>query len=109
MHKEGAKIKNKDNKMIGKSRRLLQRFFSELQRDRTLRSSEITYYFLSLNEKVQFEKRIKEINKWPAPKKIAEIKHFDGKAKIEVTPSSRHCRTIFLRLFQKWTSFTPSF
>ena len=66
--------------------RLLQRFFTELQRDKTLRSADICYYFLSLDQKVQFDKKVKEINKLQAPKNILEIKHFEGKAKIEVNP-----------------------
>lgn len=85
LSKEGATDK-KTQGALQKAMRILQRFFTELQRDKTLRSADICYYFLSLDQRVQFDKKVKEINKLQAPKNILEIKHFEGKAKIEVTP-----------------------
>lgn len=66
--------------------KILQKFFSELQRDKVLRSVDICYYFLYLDQKVQFDAKVKEINKAQVPRDISEIKHQGGKTKIEVTP-----------------------
>ena len=73
----------------------LQQFFDELQRDQTLRSSEIFYLFFSLAQKTQFDSKKKDITKLPAPKTVFEMKHLKGKADAEVNEHKiRLCRNI---------------
>jgi len=66
--------------------RWLQDFFTEFQRDKTLRSSEISEAFLSITDKKAFEQKKKQINKQPAPKAVKEMKHLEGKLDVELSP-----------------------
>ncbi len=81
LSKKGAKNET-DTKSINKRSLWLQQFFSELQRDKTLRSSDVFYCFFSLPQKPQFESRKKEMTKWPAPKSLLDLKHLTGKVQI---------------------------
>lgn len=63
----------------------LQQFFTELQRDKTLRSSEILEIFLSMTDKKGFDAKKKLIRKQPGPKTVAEMKHLGGKFNNELS------------------------
>lgn len=89
MNKLGEKTKTASNAVF-KRRKWLQQFFDELQRDKTLRSSEITYYFLSLKEVVQFEKKKKEFNQVPKIARISDIKHLEKKANIGLSNEKQY-------------------
>ncbi len=85
LDEKGAKIKT-DQASIAKAMGMLQKFFDEFQRDKMLRATDISVMFLSLTgDRNQFEHKSKQISKLPAPKTVSEIKHFGGKAKVELT------------------------
>lgn len=50
-----------------------------------IRTSDLFLFFFSVTDKNVFEKKKKDITKFPAPKDITDVKHFDGKANVAVT------------------------
>ncbi len=58
----------------------LQRFFEELQRDRTLRSTDLFQMFLSVQSRKEFDAKVKAISKLPAPRNVSLIKSLEGQA-----------------------------
>lgn len=84
MNKKGEKTKTSP-KAIFKRITWLQQFFTELQRDKTLRSSEILEAFLSVTDKKSFEASKKQIRKQQAPKTVSEMRHLDGKFDNEIS------------------------
>ena len=73
-------------KEINKRISWLQRFFDELLRDKVIRSLDIITFFFSLHDKERYEKMKKTMEKLATPKNISEIKHFEGKTTVSVTP-----------------------
>jgi hypothetical protein len=65
--------------------RWLQKFFDELQRDKTARTSSLFSFFFSVADKKLYEKQKKDITKAPGIKMLSEIKHFDGKANLKLS------------------------
>lgn len=57
----------------------LQNFFTELQRYKTFRSSEIFQAFISTSDEKKFEAMKKQIKKMPAPKSLADLRLLGGK------------------------------
>jgi len=61
----------------------LQHFFTKLQKDKNLRSSEITRKFLSVVNEAEFKAEKKAIEKI-TPKSLSEVKLLEGKFIIEL-------------------------
>eukprot|EP01022_Parablepharisma_sp_SALTPOND_P017252 TRINITY_DN2720_c4_g1_i1.p3 TRINITY_DN2720_c4_g1~~TRINITY_DN2720_c4_g1_i1.p3 ORF type:complete len:812 (-),score=166.49 TRINITY_DN2720_c4_g1_i1:4303-6738(-) len=100
LDKKWAKDKT-DPKWISEASSRMQKFFTELQRDPMLRSTEMTYYFLALTERVQYDNKIKAFSKAHAPGNVSEIKHFAGKAKVELSPE-------IVQLSNNWLGYAPA-
>jgi len=61
----------------------LQHFFTKLQKDKNLRSSEITQKFLSIVKESEFKAEKKAIEKI-TPKSLCEVKLLEGKFTTEL-------------------------
>lgn len=73
-------------KEINKRISWLERFFGELLSDRAIRSLDIIMLFFSLHDKERYEKMKKKVEKIATPKNMTEIRHFEGKTTVSVTP-----------------------
>jgi hypothetical protein len=62
----------------------LQDFLTELQRDRTLRSSEVFNCFANITDKAQFDRKAKELAKAKGPRIIEEIKLLNADSAVGV-------------------------
>lgn len=57
----------------------LQEFFTELQRNKTFRSSETFQAFMSVADENKFKGMKKQIQKMPGPKGLSEVRLLEGK------------------------------
>ena len=80
------KIKDDDNKM-NKKMRDLEAFLVYLAKDPLIKTSQIFYDFLTLENDSDFEKRKKIYNKLKTPIELKDIKTIDGRMKISVNPN----------------------
>ena len=62
----------------------LQDFFSELERDKTFRSSEVFQVFISVDDPKRFEAMKKQINKLPMFKSKTEVRLLGGKFEVDM-------------------------
>jgi hypothetical protein len=78
----------------------LQKFFDELLRDKVVRSLDFVILFFSMHDKGKYEKMRKMMDKLPIPKNVSEIKHFEGKATVSITPE----KTLLSKNLQLFTN-----
>ena len=109
LNKKGVKAKTQ-SKAVMKRVVWLSQFFTELQRDQTLRSSELFGFFLSAAQQSAFEGRKKEIvTKLPTPASVFEIRQLRGTAttglsdqKLALATNVRNytetCQTLYAQL-----------
>ena len=82
LDKKGDDNKTKED-ILAKNMKALQHFFTKLQKDKNLRSSEITRKFLSVVNEAEFKAEKKAIEKI-TPKSLSEVKLLEGKFIIEL-------------------------
>ena len=81
------KGKVNEDKHINKRMRNLEKFLNYLIKDPLIKSSNLLFDFLTIEEEKDFEKRKKIYNKMKTPIEIKDIKSIDGKIKINVSPN----------------------
>lgn len=74
-----------EKELLEKYKKWLQRFFNELRRDITLRSSNIMQNFLSIDKRSEFELDVKAIKKQPLIRDVTDIKLLEGEFSNELT------------------------
>ena len=70
---------------IQKRMRNLEKFLYYLTKDPLIKSSQILFDFLSIQNEEEYNKRKKIYNKMKTPSEFNDIKTLDGKAKIKIT------------------------
>ena len=80
----GKKVGNRrfEQDFIEKRMKFLQIFMDEIMKNETLKSSEALYAFLSFSDRVQFERKIKELNSIVPSQYCEDIKSLTGKLTI---------------------------
>ena len=76
-----------DDKKMNKKMRNLEAFLVYLAKDPLIKTSQIFYDFLTLENDSDFEKRKKIYNKLKTPIELKDIKTIDGRMKISVNPN----------------------
>ena len=79
------KGKVKEDPHIQKRMRNLEKFLNFLVKDPLIKSSQILYDFLSIDNEEEYNKRKKIYNKMRTPNDFKEIKSIDGKTKIKIS------------------------
>ena len=67
---------------IEKRMKFLQYFMDKLMLNETLKSSEAVYAFLCFNDRVQFERKVKELNSIVPSQYCEDVKTLDGKLNV---------------------------
>ena len=80
----GKKVGNRrfEEDFIEKRMKFLQKFMDELMKNEELKSSEALYSFLSFNDRVQFERKIKELNNIVTSQYCEDLKTISGKLTV---------------------------
>ena len=80
----GKKVGNRrfEEDFIEKRMKFLQKFMDELMKNEELKSSEALYSFLSFNDRVQFERKIKELNNIVISQYCEDLKTISGKLTV---------------------------
>ena len=80
----GKKVGNRrfEEDFIEKRMKFLQKFMDELMKNEELKSSEALYSFLSFNDRVQFERKIKELNNIVTAQYCEDLKTISGKLTV---------------------------
>ena len=84
------KGKVKEDPHIQKRMRNLENFLNFLAKDPLIKSSQIFYDFLSIDNEEEYNKRKKIYNKMRTPNDFKEIKSIDGKTKIKITEKNEN-------------------
>ena len=84
------KGKVKEDPHIQKRMRNLEKFLNFLVKDPLLKSSQILYDFLSIDNEEEYNKRKKIYNKMRTPNDFKEIKSIDGKTKIKISENKEN-------------------
>ena len=80
----GKKVGNRrfEQDFIEKRMKFLQIFIDEIMKNETLKSSEALYAFLSFGDRVQFERKVKELNSIIPSQYCEDLKSLEGKITI---------------------------
>ena len=80
----GKKVGNRrfEEDFIEKRMKFLQKFIDEIMKNETLKSSEALYSFLTFSDRVQFERKMKELNSIIPSLYCEDLKTLDGKITI---------------------------
>ena len=80
----GKKVGNRrfEEDFIEKRMKFLQIFIDEIMKNETLKSSEALYSFLTFSDRVQFERKMKELNSIIPSVYCEDLKTIDGKVTI---------------------------
>ena len=80
----GKKVGNRrfEEDFIEKRMKFLQMFIDEIMKNETLKSSEALYSFLTFSDRVQFERKMKELNSIIPSLYCEDLKTLDGKVTI---------------------------
>ena len=84
------KGKVKEDLHIQKRMRNLEKFLNFLVKDPLLKSSQILFDFLSIDNEEEYNKRKKIYNKMRTPNDFKEIKSIDGKTKIKISENKEN-------------------
>jgi len=84
------KGKVKEDPHIQKRMRNLENFLNFLAKDPLIKSSQIFYDFLSIDNEEEYNKRKKIYNKMRTPNDFKEIKSIDGKTKIKISEKNEN-------------------
>jgi len=84
------KGKVKEDPHIQKRMRNLEKFLNFLAKDPLIKSSQIFYDFLSIDNEEEYNKRKKIYNKMRTPNDFKEIKSIDGKTKIKISEKNEN-------------------
>ena len=80
----GKKVGNRrfEEDFIEKRMKFLQKFMDELMKNEELKSSEALYAFLSFNDRVQFDRKMKELNNIVPSQYCEDLKTISGKLTV---------------------------
>ena len=84
------KGKVKEDPHIQKRMRNLEKFLNFLVKDPLIKSSQILYDFLSIDNEEEYNKRKKIYNKMRTPNDFKEIKSIDGRTKIKISENKEN-------------------
>ena len=84
------KGKAKEDPHIQKRMRNLEKFLNFLVKDPLIKSSQILYDFLSIDNEEEYNKRKKIYNKMRTPNDFKEIKSIDGRTKIKISENKEN-------------------